>query len=121
MFAPETDPDLIRFENSISDTNRMYAMRTIGKDCSNQERWDGWLEEARGALMEQDIPCVLIMGSEDSCFSQDAARALKQLFQIPDERFHLVEGAGHIPMLEGSGKEVYRILKDFLSDIIRAF
>lgn len=122
MFAPETDPDLIHFENSISDTNRMYTMRTIGRDCSDQDRWDGWLEEGRGALLTEPepgaIPRVLIMGSEDGCFSRDSAEALKQLFRIPDERFHLVEGAGHIPMLEGGGEEVYRILKDFLSEII---
>ena len=36
-FEATTDPALIQFENSMSDGNRMYVMKVLGTDCSNQE------------------------------------------------------------------------------------
>ena len=38
---------------------------------------------------------------------------MKTLFEIPDDQYHVIEGVGHIPMLE-KGEEVGQILIDFL-------
>lgn len=38
---------------------------------------------------------------------------MKALFEIPDDQYHVIEGVGHIPMLE-KGEEVGQILIDFL-------
>ena len=50
---------------------------------------------------------------EDGVFSLDSAKTLKQPFEISDKNFHVVEGVGHIPMLE-RGEEVGRIVEEFL-------
>ena len=113
LFAPNADPELIRFENCITDTNRMYTMRTIGVDTSSQASWDRWLDEGKEVLVGNNIPRVLIAGEEDGVFNPGNCKKLKEKFEIADECYHVLEGAGHLPMLE-TPEEVSRILIDFL-------
>lgn len=107
------DPELVRFENSIADTNRMYTMKTIGLDVSSQASWDRWLEDGRQVLAGKDIPCLLISGDEDGLFSVESAKKLRLRFEMPKEAHLVLEGVGHIPMLE-RGEEVGQLLIDFL-------
>ncbi len=113
LFASKTDPELIKFENQISDENRMYMMKTIGLDCSNQATWNHWLEDGKQVLVGHSIPRALISGDEDGVFPAQSAQTLKRRFEIPDAEFHMLEGVGHIPMLE-RGEEVAQIIMDFL-------
>ncbi len=113
IFAPNSDPALIAFENSISDTNRMYAMKTIGIDCSDQPKWTRWLEDGRQAVVGNKIPCALIVGEYDGIFSLESTERLKEMMEIPDKMYHVIKGVGHLPMLE-KGEEVLAILQDFL-------
>ena len=118
LFSSSTDPELIRSENSITDLNRMYTMRTIGLDCSNQATWDHWLQDGRQVLVGSDVPRVLISGDQDGVFNLDSSKLLKEHFEIADEHYHVVEGVGHIPMLE-RGEEVSQIVVNFLYQTLK--
>lgn len=113
MFSPTTDPALIQFENSISDTNRMYAMRTIGINCSDQVAWDRWLEDGRQVVVANKVPRYLVAGEHDGVFDLTSSKKLKELFEIPDDCYYIVRDVGHIPMLE-KAEEVGGLLQDFL-------
>lgn len=63
--------------------------------------------------MGSDVPRVLISGDQDGVFDLDSSKTLKQHFEIANEHYHVVEGVGHIPMLE-RGKEVSQIVVNFL-------
>lgn len=91
----------------------MYAMRTIGLDCSNQTTWDHWLDDGKAVLVGHNIPRTLVSGDEDGVFSLESARKLKQRFEIADEHYHVSGETGHLPMLE-RGEEVAQIVADFL-------
>ena len=113
IFAPQSDPSIISFENSISNTNRMYAMRTIGSDCSSQSAWKAWLEGGRQALAAANIPCCLVTGEYDGIFSSESSLRFKEMLGVSDDMYHEIEGVGHLPMVE-KGDEVAAILRDFL-------
>lgn len=119
LFASTADLELIRFENSIADTNRMYMMRTVGLDNSSQAMWDRWLDEGKEALVGNNIPRVLVEGEEDGIFSLESCEKLKKRFEIADDCYHVLEGTGHLPMLDRA-EEVSRILIDFLCSGLQA-
>ena len=116
MFSPETDPALIAFENTISNTNPMYAMRTIGLNICDQTVWDGWLENGKQALVENNVPRCLVAGEYDGVFNLTSTQQLKEQFDIPDQLHHVIAGVGHLPMLE-KGEEVSMLLQNFLSSL----
>lgn len=63
--------------------------------------------------MENKIPCALIVGEHDGVFSLESSMRLKEMMEIPDKMYHVIEGVGHLPMLE-KGEEVMAIVQDFL-------
>ena len=91
----------------------MYAMRTIGIDCSDQATWDRWFGDGREAILRNKIPCGLIAGEDDGIFSLESTQKLKEMMEIPNKLYHVIKGVGHLPMLE-KGDEVLAILQDFL-------
>ena len=112
IFSPQTDPELIRFENTISDGNRMYVMKVIGQDCSKQQLWEQWLTRGKQALLSANIPRALVCGDNDGLFSVDSCLEVKQLLEISDECFHVVKDVGHLAMLE-KPEEVNQLIRDF--------
>jgi pimeloyl-ACP methyl ester carboxylesterase len=88
-------------------------MRTIGRDTSSQSSWDSWLEAGKEAVLQQNIPLAMVVGDEDGVFNTENSKKFKQMFEIPDESYHTLEGVGHLPMLE-KAEEVSQILFDFL-------
>ena len=113
LFTPKTDPTLITFENTHSNNNRMYVMKVIGNDCSSQESWSEWLEKGKQALKAAKIPRMLISGDSDGIFSVESVTQVKDLFEVPDNSFHIVKEAGHLPMLE-KPEEVVQVVRTFL-------
>ena len=116
IFTPTTDPSLIEFENSISNNNRMYMMKVLASDCSNQEVWDKWLEDARQGLSASSFTTTLICGDSDGTFSLENCEKLKSLLDIPEDCFHIIKDAGHLAMLE-KPVEVNKIVWKLLAEL----
>ena len=111
-----TDPSLIEFENSISNNNRMYMMKVLATDCSYQEVWDKWLEDARQGLSASSFTTTLICGDSDGTFSLENCEKLKSLLDIPEDCFHIIKDTGHLAMLE-KPVEVNKIVWKLLSEL----
>ena len=88
-------------------------MKVVGNDCSSQENWSEWLEKGRQALKAAKIPRMLISGDSDGIFSVESVTKAKDLLEVPDDGFHIVKEAGHLPMLE-KPKEVVQVVRTFL-------
>lgn len=88
-------------------------MKTIGQELSSQTQWDSWLEDGQQVLARKKLPSLLISGDEDGIFSTESAEKLRQTFDIPKEAHHMLEGVGHIPMLE-AGEKVSQLMLEFL-------
>ena len=91
----------------------MYTMKKVGKEVSSQTNWDRWLEEGAQVLTSKNIPRLLISGNQDGVFSMQSAFVVKRRFEIAKDSHHVLDGVGHIPMLEAP-EEVGRILVQFL-------
>lgn len=91
----------------------MYVMKVLGNDCSSQESWSEWLENGKQALNVAKIPRMLISGDADGVFSVDNVTKAKDLLEVPDDCFHIVKEAGHLPMLE-KPEEVAQVMRTFL-------
>lgn len=93
----------------------MYAMKVIGNDCSSQEAWSEWLEKGRQALTAAKIPRMMITGDSDGTFSVESVSKVKSILEMPEDCFHVVKDAGHLPMLE-KPEEVAQVIRTFLSN-----
>ena len=113
LFTPTSDPALVAFENSISDGNRLYMMSVLFRDCTNQELWDSYLSAVAPVLVSQNIPRTLIRGEGDGVFTEDKVLGLKGRFEVSDDHYHVIKGAGHLPMLEKPA-EVLDIVKSLV-------
>ncbi len=91
----------------------MYTIKTIALDCSDQERWSRWLSEGRTGLVGTKVPCALVAGELDKVFSVEETGKLAKMMKIPKNCYHVIKGAGHLPILEQS-EEVSFLLRDFL-------
>ena len=91
----------------------MYVMKVVGNDCSSQESWSEWLEKGKQALKVAKIPRMLISGDCDGVFSVESVTKVKDLLEVPDDSFHIVKEAGHLPMLE-KPEEVVQVIRTFL-------
>ena len=111
LFTPTSDPALVAFENSISDGNKMYVMKVVFRDCTNQELWDSYLSAAAPVLISRNIPRTLIRGEGDGLFPEDKVLGLKGMFEVSDDHYHVIKAAGHLPMLEKPA-EVLDIVKN---------
>ena len=114
LFTPTTDPALIEFENSISNNNRMYVMKVLAADSSNQAVWEHWLAEGKDALSSGGIPRAIVCGDGDGVFLVSSCQNVKSLLDVPEEDFHVVKDTGHLAMLE-KPVEVNSIVKEFLA------
>ena len=99
LFSAHTSPDLITFENALTDNNRMYMMRVIGADCANQENWTAWIQDGKEGIAD-DINITIICGREDGIFAVDNCRQVAEIFGVSEEKFHVIENAAHVSMLE---------------------
>ena len=99
LFAPQTSPDLIAFENNISNNNRMYMMKVIGADCSNTESWTRWLQEGKEGIGD-DIKVDFIIGESDGFFPVSSTQELCVQYGVSEEGLHVISDAAHLPMLE---------------------
>lgn len=55
-----------------------------------------------GAVGRIGLPVLMVAGSEDGATAPEAVRATAE--RIPGARFEIIEGAGHLPMVEAPGK-----------------
>ena len=88
-------------------------MKVIGNDCSSRETWDKWLDDGKQALKAAKIPRMMICGDSDGTFPVENVMRAKNLLEVPDECFHIVKEAGHLPMLE-KPEEVAQTIRTFL-------
>ena len=89
----------------------MYMVKVQGKECADQALWDGWLAEGKDGL-SGEVPVTMICGSGDGVFSVENCRELATLLGIGDDQLHVVEGVGHLSMLE-KPDQVSNIITDF--------
>jgi pimeloyl-ACP methyl ester carboxylesterase len=113
IFSPHSDPQLISFENSLSDNNRMYVMRVIGSDCSDIVRWSQWLDEGREGIGNDGIIFALIAGEDDGMFSVEDCRQLFNSISQNSNMFHVIKGTGHLSMMEKS-ESINAIIRDVI-------
>lgn len=111
IFTAHTDPALIEFENSISNNNCMFMMKVIGQDCSDEARYNIWLEEGKEGL--EGVPAMLLVGDDDGLFPVEDCREAVEFLGIPETQFHVVCNSGHLPMLD-QPEEVSRHIKTFV-------
>lgn len=114
IFPPKTDPALIEFENAITSNNRMYMMKVLAQDCGSQELWGQGLACGKAAM--EGVPGALLCGEEDGLFSVQSCREMAQYLGVASQGFHMVKGAGHLPMLDHS-EEVIGIVSEFLTSL----
>ena len=88
-------------------------MKVVGNDCSSQESWSEWLKKGKQALKATRIPRMLISGELDGVFSVENVTKAKNFLDVPDDCFHIVKEAGHLPMLE-KPEEVVQVIRTFL-------
>ena len=67
------------------------------------------------ALTAAKIPRMMITGDSDGTFSVESVRNVTSILEIPEDCFHIVKDAGHLPMLE-KPDEVAEIFRTFLSN-----
>ena len=91
-------------------------MKVLASDCSNQEVWDKWLEDARQGLSASSFTTTLICGDSDGTFSLENCEKLKSLLDIPEDCFHIIKDAGHLAMLE-KPVEVNKIVWKLLAEL----
>ena len=112
LFTPQTSRDLIAFENAVSDHNRMYVMKVIGRDCSNQALWSSWIDEGKDAV-GGEVPIGLMCGEGDGVFTVAQCQEASRYLNVPEDRFESVPNAGHLFMLEEPEK-VTSFIKSFV-------
>ncbi len=78
----------------------MYVMKVLAVDCSNSANWTTWLSEAREIIIKKNIPITIIAGEQDGVYPPDTCQELAKSFELPDQSFHVVQGVGHLVMLE---------------------
>ena len=89
-------------------------MKVIGQDCSDQARFDGWLEEGKEGL--EGLPALLLVGDDDGVFPVEESREVIQFLGIPEAQFHVVCNSGHLLMLD-QPEEVSRFIKEFMEKL----
>lgn len=89
----------------------MYVMKVVGQDCSDQNRWTGWLEDGRKALI--GLPAMLLVGDSDGLFTVESSREAVQFLGIADKQFYVIQQSGHLSMLD-QHEEVSKIMREFL-------
>lgn len=72
-------------------------------------------EDLRPLLGELDLPVLVLGGSEDGSTPPDMVRAFAA--SLPDARFELIEGAGHLPSTDAP-EAVAEQLAGFLDEIV---
>eukprot|EP00731_Ephydatia_muelleri_P026767 Em0018g867a len=115
IFPPTTDPTLIEFENAITSNNLMYMMKVLAQDCGNQELWGRGLACGKAA-MEGSLEPFSVGRRMVSSLCRAAGR-LHSTWGVASERFHVVKGAGHLPMLDHP-EEVVRIVSVSLQGVL---
>ena len=94
----------------------MYVMKVLAADCSNQEIWDKWLEDARQTLSASSFTTTLICGDSDGTFPLKSCEKLRSLLDIPEDCFHIIKDAGHLAMIE-KPVEVNQIVWKLLTEL----
>ena len=94
----------------------MYMMKVVGQDCSDQDRWTGWLEEGRKALV--DLPTMLLVGDSDGLFTVETSREALQFLGKADKQFYVIQQSGHLSMLD-QHEEVSRLMKEFVKQLMQ--
>lgn len=105
-WAPSADPKL------VAEGRRVMleaGSEVLLNDFLACDRFD-----IRDRVQEIAVPSLVLTGSEDLMTPPRFGRWLVE--RIPNAQFHLVEGAGHMLMLERP-REVARKIREFLSEI----
>jgi pimeloyl-ACP methyl ester carboxylesterase len=105
-WGPSADPELVGAGRRVMLET---GPETLLKDFLACDRFD-----IRDRVQEIAVPAAVLTGSEDLMTPARFGKWLAD--RIPDARFHLVEGAGHMLMLE-QPREVARVIRDFVSEI----
>ena len=73
------------------------------------------MEKGKAALTAAKIPRMMITGDSDGTFSVESVRNVMSILEIPEDCFHIVKDAGHLPMLE-KPDEAAEVIRTFLSN-----
>jgi pimeloyl-ACP methyl ester carboxylesterase len=99
----------------MSDRNRMYMMKVIGADCSDNDMWTMAIREGAEALV--DIPRICLYGTEDGVFPMASCQEAAQILGVEQGCCHPIEGVGHLCMLEAHD-QVSDICQKFISKLV---
>jgi len=102
-FHPDTNPEFIEKERSISDKNPMIMMKRL---------INGMKEVPDLDLAAIQIPTLVINGEADGLTPVSGARELASL--LPDAELIVVEKASHLVIMEQSEK-VNEIIRNFIT------
>ena len=100
-------------EASVHELTAAMTIRSYEQQLPVEGQVRGvWPEPpAETRLAEIAVPTLVVMGSEDLPELHDVASRLVD--ELPDARFELIEGAGHLPSLERPD-ELDRLVLEFL-------
>ena len=106
------------FSKAFRDTDELILWRTMltripvdgYAGCSAAIKGTDFYTPTSGLT----LPLLAIAGSEDGSTPPDLVRETAEL--VPGSRFHLIQGAGHLPCVEAP-EEFTRVLTDFMRDI----
>ena len=87
----------------------------IGADCSNNEMWTKALRDGKEAL--DGVSCISMYGEGDGVFPVASCLEAAKVLGVAEERCHLLEGVGHLGMLEAH-EQVAQILQNFISELL---
>lgn len=102
---------------AAAQTFREMARRVGGATGGAGIRALGERTSAWERLGELTMPALVVWGAEDALFPVAVGRRLAAA--LPHARLEVVEGSGHLPMLEAP-REAARVLGDWLRDAVLA-
>jgi pimeloyl-ACP methyl ester carboxylesterase len=100
----ENRPDVVQRMRAMAEANSPKGIAAAQRGMAHRR-------DSQDLLSQMTFPVQIIAGSEDKLTSVREAESMRD--KIPNARFHIIEGAGHLSNLERPG-EFNSVLAEFI-------